>query len=350
MFVSVKGFRRWCTWFVLGLSLSSLLAACGPLGFNRGDLLPTVEVILSSFAVTKPAYDVIMPKFVQKWQEEHQEIVYFSTSYGASGAQSRGVIDGLPADIVHLALGFDVDRIAEAGLIDLNWQNQFPNHSIVTQSVPVIVTREGNPKNIRQWSDLARSGVSFVTTDPKTSGAARWNVLAFWVSVIEPGGTIDQAKTFLQQVFANVSILSRDAREATDAFFNQGQGDALVNYENEVILANLKGENLPYTVPMVNISIENPVAVVDQNVDRHGNREVVKAFIEFLYTPEAQVEFAKVGFRPVNPDVAAEYADQFPAVETLVTVRELGGWSQVQAQFFNEDALVDQLQDQRRSP
>ncbi|MDG2990922.1 sulfate ABC transporter substrate-binding protein [Candidatus Synechococcus calcipolaris G9] len=349
MFVCLKAIYRWCALFILGLGLTGLMAACGVLSPYGGDRLPRVEVVLSSFAVTKPAYDVIIPRFAEKWQQEHQQIVRFPTSYGPSGAQARGVMDGLPADIVHLALGFDVDRIAEAGLIDPNWSAQFPNHSVVTESVPVIVTRADNPKDITQWSDLARPGVSFVTTDPKTSGAARWNVLALWASVMEAGGTPDQAETFLRQAFGNVEILSRDAREATDAFFSQGQGDALINYENEVILANLQGDDLPYTIPDVNILIENPIAVVDKNVDRHGNREVVEAFIEFLYTPEAQTEFAKVGFRPVNPEVAAEFADQFPMVKTLVTVGELGGWTQIQKEFFADGALFDQIRDRGRS-
>ncbi|MDG2992354.1 sulfate ABC transporter substrate-binding protein [Candidatus Synechococcus calcipolaris G9] len=344
MLYGSKSIRRWLALFLVGIGLSGIIAACGPQG-DSGDSAsqPDVEITLASFAVTKAAHDAIIPKFQEKWKAEHNQNVRFNQSYGGSGSQTRAILDGLEADIVHLAVGVDVDRLAEGGLVSGDWTEKLPDKGIVTKSVATIITRDGNPKNLTNWPDLARDGVSFITADPKTSGVAQWNFLALWGSVTQTGGTEEQAKEFVTQAFRNAPILSKDAREATDTFFTQGQGDALVNYENEAILANLKGENLPYTVPSVNISIDNPLAVVDANVDKHGNREVVEAFAEFLYTPEAQREFAAVGFRPVEPTVIAEYADKFPKIETLFTIDDLGGWGYAREHFFGDGGVFDQI-------
>jgi sulfate transport system substrate-binding protein len=298
--------------------------------------------------VTKTAHEAIIPKFVEKWQQEHGQKVIFKQSYGGSGSQTRAVIDGLPADVVHLALGLDTKKIEKAGLIQPGWEKEAPNNSIVSQSVAALVTRPGNPKNINTWADLSRDDVKLITADPKTSGVARWNFLTLWNWVIKTGGDEAKAKEFVSQVYKNVPILTKDAREATDAFFKQGQGDALINYENEVILAQENGLKVNYTIPDVNISIDNPIAVVDRNVDKHKNREVVEAFVQFLFTPQAQEEFAKVGFRPVNDTVAKSktFVDKYPSVKTLSTVKDLGGWVAVQKKFFDDRALFDQIQAQ----
>jgi sulfate transport system substrate-binding protein len=298
--------------------------------------------------VTKTAHEAIIPKFVEKWQQEHGQKVIFKQSYGGSGSQTRAVIDGLPADVVHLALGLDTKKIEKAGLIQPGWEKEAPNNSIVSQSVAALVTRPGNPKNINTWADLSRDDVKLITADPKTSGVARWNFLTLWNWVIKTGGDEAKAKEFVSQVYKNVPILTKDAREATDAFFKQGQGDALINYENEVILAQENGLKVNYTIPDVNISIDNPIAVVDRNVDKHKNREVVEAFVQFLFTPQAQEEFAKVGFRPVNNTVAKSktFVDKYPSVKTLSTVKDLGGWVAVQKKFFDDRALFDQIQAQ----
>ncbi|URR35989.1 sulfate ABC transporter substrate-binding protein [Thermosynechococcus sp. HN-54] len=335
--------------FLLGLGLSSLTGACQFQATLPDGRPAQVNLTLSSFAVTKKAHEAIMPLFAAQWEREHQQKVRFRTSYGPSGSQSRAVIDGLEADIVHLSLGLDVDRIAQAGLIRRDWASQAPHNSIVTTSVCALITRGGNPKNLQTWQDLTREGVTFVTANPKTSGAARWNFLALWGSVTQTGGTPQQAQAFVTEAFRHVAALPRDGREATDAFLKQGQGDALINYENEVILARQKGKTLSYKIPEANILIENPVAIVDKYADKHGTREVAEAYIHFLYTPEAQEIFARYGFRPVDPTVLAAHAQEFPPVPTLFTVADLGGWETVQAQFFANGALFDQIQQENQA-
>ncbi len=332
---------------LVGTVLSVSLAACsGTKNSNSPDKKGNVELTLVSYAVTKAAHAAIIPKFVEKWQQEHKQTVVFKQSYGGSGSQTRAVVDGLEADVVHLALALDTQKIEKAGLIQPGWEKKFPNDSIVTKSVAALVTREGNPKGIKNWVDLARDDVKLITADPKTSGVARWNFLALWNSVIKTGGDEAKATEFVTKVYKNVPVLTKDAREATDAFFKQGQGDALINYENEIVLAQDKGEKTNYILPDVNISIDNPVTIVDKNVDKHGNREVAEAFVKYLFTPEAQEEFAKVGFRPVNETVAKtkEFEDKYPPIKTLSTVQELGGWDIVQKKFFAEGAIFDKIQ------
>nr|WP_228035525.1 sulfate ABC transporter substrate-binding protein [Oculatella sp. LEGE 06141] len=303
-----------------------------------------VELTLVSFAVTRAAYKEIIPQFAAQWQQEHGQTVVINQSYGGSGSQTRAVIDGLDADVVALALALDVEKLEQSGLIQPGWEQELPNGAIAHTSVAALVPRTGNPKNITNWADLAKADVSVITANPKTSGGARWNFLALWGSVAQAAGTDATALDYTTKVFQNAPVLPRDARESTDVFFKQAQGDVLINYENEVILARLNGQDLPYVVPDINISIENPVAVIDRNVDRHGTRAVAEAFVQYLFTPEAQREFAKVGFRPIEPTVTAEFAEQYPPIQTLFTVQDLGGWDTVQAKFFADGALFDQIQ------
>jgi sulfate transport system substrate-binding protein len=335
---------------LVGLGLSMAIAACsqsGPLILGSAATAPRrINFTLVSFAVTQPAYDKIIPQFAAKWKAETGQDVSIFQSYGGSGPQARAVIDGLEADVVALAMALDIQKIEKAGLIQPGWEQELPNQSIVHRSVPVFVTRDGNPKNLQTWQDLTQPGVRIVTANPKTSGGARWNFLGAWGAVTQTGGTAEQALALTTQIYQNAPVLARDAREATDGFLRQGQGDVLINYENEVLLAKQRGEPLSYVVPRVNISIDNPVAIVDAVVDKRGTREVVEAFVRFLFTPAAQAEFAKVGFRPVDPTVAAAYADRFGKVDTLFTVADLGGWNRVQAQFFDDGAVFDQIQAQ----
>lgn len=303
-----------------------------------------VELTLVSYAVTQAAYNKIIPMFVAKWKKEKNQEVTFQQSYGGSGSQTRAVIDGLEADIVQLALEGDVEKIQKAGLIQPGWQKEAPNGAIVTRSVAVLATRPGNPKKINNWSDLAKPGVKTITANPKTSGGAKWNFLALWGSVTQTGGNEQKARQFVTQVYKGVPVLPKDARESSDVFFKQKQGDVLINYENEAILAKQKGQaTFDYKVPPVNISIDAPVAVVDKNVDKHKTREVAEAFVKFLYTPEAQREFAKVGFRPVNTTVAKETASKFPKVTKLATVKTFGGWQTIDSKFFKDGAVFDQV-------
>ncbi len=353
--------RKFVSLFLVGALISVAIAACSdtkPTATTTngsatqqaptGALKKDVELTLVSFAVTKKAHEAIIPKFVEKWQKEQNQKVIFSQSYGGSGSQTRAVIDGLEADIVHLALAGDTSKIEKAGLIEKGWEKEAPNEAIVSKSVAVLVTREGNPKNIKEWSDLEKDGISVITADPKTSGVARWNFLALWNAAAKKGSSDAKAQEALVKVFKNVPILTKDAREASDAFFKQGQGDALINYENEIILASQKGQKVTYVVPDVNISIDNPIAVVDKNVAKHGTKEVAEAFVKFLYTPEAQTEFAKLGFRPVDESVAKEkkFVEQFPAVKELATVKDFGGWNEIDKKFFAKEAIFDQIQSQ----
>jgi sulfate/thiosulfate transport system substrate-binding protein len=300
----------------------------------------STQLTLVSYAVTKAAYQKIIPLFVADWQKKTGETVTFKTSYAGSGSQTRAVIDGLPADIVNLSLAGDIKKIEQAGLIKAGWEKEVPNNGIVTHSVVAIETRNGNPKGIKTWADLAKPGISIITANPKTSGVARWNFAALWGSVTQNGGNEAKASQFVSSVFKNVSILAKDAREASDIFYKKGQGDVLLNYENELILASKQGKtDSSYLVPSVNISIDAPVAVVDSNVDKHGNRKVAEAFAKFLFTPQAQQEFAKTGFRPV----AGSGGVSFPKIAKLYTIGTLGGWDAVDRKFFADGGVFDKI-------
>jgi sulfate/thiosulfate transport system substrate-binding protein len=329
----------------IGTGLSLSLFACGNGSDSKnnqsGAAQPKdVEITLVGYAVPKAAHDVIIKKFVAKWQQEHNQKVTFKQTYGGSGSQTRAVIDGLPADVVHLALGGDVNKLAQASLVSADWAKKLPNQGIVAQSVVAIVTRSGNPKQIKSFADLARPDVKWVTANPKTSGGARWNFLALWNSAVKSGGSEAKATEFVTTAFKNVVVQPKDAREATDAFAKQGQGDALLNYENETIFAKERGQPLDYVVPDVNVSIDTPVAIVDKNVDKHGNREVVEAFVQYMFAPESQAEFVKLGYRP-----AATVADpRFPKLKTLGTVAEYGGWNDFQKKFFDDGGIYDKIQ------
>lgn len=328
--------------FLVGASLSMAIAACSS---SSSAAKPDAKLRLVSFSVTQAPYEQIIPQFVEKWKKEHNQIVTFEQSYGGSGAQARAVIDGSQeADVVHLSLALDINKIQQAGLIQRGWETEAPKSATVTRSVATIVTREGNPKGIKSWEDLAQPGLNIITANPKTSGVGIWNFLGLWGRVTQKGGDEAQALDFITKVYKNAPVLPGSSRDASDLFFKQGKGDVLINYENEVILAEQNGPKLPYVVPDVNISIDNPVTVVDKNVDKHGTREVAEAFVEFLYSIEAQREFAKVGYRPVHPFVVAEVASKYPQIQTLFTAQDLGGWDGLQKKFFAEGALFDKIQ------
>lgn len=349
--LSLISFKGFLSLFLVGIFLSVGVAACSGKNQTSASTKPkNVELTLVSFVVTRDAYKAIIPKFIQKWQQDHNQKVTISQSYGPSGSQTRAVIDGLPADIVHLALALDTERIEKFGLIQSGWQQKIPYHGIVSKSVAALVTREGNPKNINTLADLGKNNVKMITADPKISGVARWNFVALWNAAMFSSEDESKATEFVSTVYRNVPLLTKDAREATDAFFKQGQGDVLINYENEMILAKQKGLQVNYIVPDVNISIDNPIAIVDKNVDKHGNREVVEGFVQYLFTPEAQAEFAKVGFRPVNETVyqSQEFAEKYPPVKTLAKIKDLGGWDLVQQKFFADGAIFDQIQAKNR--
>ncbi len=302
------------------------------------------ELLLVSYAVTKGAYDRILPKFEASWKAKTGQPIQVKASYGGSGSQTRAIIDGLTADVATLALGADVLKLQEAGLIEPGWEGELPNQSIITHSTVAFLTRPGNPKGIRTWSDLSKPDVVVVTANPKTSGGARWNFLGLWGSVTESGGDRTKAEAFVTQVYRNVENLPKDAREASDVFLKRDQGDVLLNYENEAILAKRTGDlKDPFVVPDLNIRIEGPVAVVDRNVDRRGTREAAQALAEFLSSEEAQEIFAEEGFRPVNPKVWEQVKERFAPVNRFFSVSAFGGWDKVNRDFFGEGGLWDRL-------
>ncbi|WP_427156927.1 sulfate ABC transporter substrate-binding protein [Aliinostoc sp. HNIBRCY26] len=346
--LKVSRLRSFIGLVVVGAIFSIAIASCSG---NQAFSQPAdIKLRLVSFSVTKAAHDQIIPKFVAKWKQEHNQNVIFEQSYGGSGTQTADVIAGKQAaDIVHLALPLDVNKIQQAGLIKSGWENRSPRNGIVSKSVAAIVTREGNPKGIKNWADLAKNDVTLIAANPKTSGIAIWEFLALWGSVTLTGGDETTALDYITKVYKNTPILTKDAREASDLFFQQNQGDVLINYENEIALAEKSGSKLPYIVPSVNVSIDNPVAIVDKNVDQHRTRKVAEAFVDFLYSTEAQREFAKLQYRPVNPTVTQEVVSQFPPVNTLFTSQDLGGWELIQQKFFANGGVFDQVQAAKKS-
>ena len=334
-----------------------LVATLGGCGGARRDTAAATKpegkggpLLLVSYSVTKGAYDRILPKFQADWKRRTGEELEVKTSYGGSGSQTRAVIDGLDADLVTLALPADVLKLEKAGLVQPGWEKELPNDSTITHSVVTFLTRSGNPKGILTWADLARPGLGVLTANPKTSGGARWNFLGLWGSVSRSGGSEQAAEAFVAKVYANVSNLPKDAREASDAFLNRGQADVLLTYENEALLAAKQGTSKATTlvVPAVNIRIDGPVAVVDRNVDRKGSRKAAEALAAYLQGEEAQDIFAEEGFRPVNAAVWNRRKASFAPVTTLFTAADLGGWPSIDRTFFASGGVWDRLAGSRR--
>jgi sulfate transport system substrate-binding protein len=298
-----------------------------------------------SYSVTKGAYDRILPKFQADWKRRTGQSLEVKTSYGGSGSQTRAVIDGLDADLVTLALPADVLKLQQAGLVQAGWEKELPHDSSITHSVVTFLTRPGNPKRIRTWADLARPGVVVVTANPKTSGGARWNFLGLWGSVSQAGGSPEAAEAFVQAVYRNVNNLPKDAREASDAFLNRGQGDVLLTYENEALLAARQegGKASATVVPDPNIRIDGPVAVVDRNVDRRGTRRAAEALAAYLQGDEAQRIFVEEGFRPVSPAVWEREKGRFAPVNRLFSASDFGGWTSIDRTFFARGGVWDKL-------
>lgn len=329
----------------VSLGAPLLLSGCGSSGGNTaGSGGEGKQLMVVSYAVTKSAYDRILPKFQAEWKAKTGENLTIKTSYGGSGSQTRAILDGLEADVATLALAGDVLKLQKGGLIDPGWEKELPNASIITHSVVALIPREGNPKAVKDWKDLAKPGVKVITANPKTSGGARWNFLGLWGSVSRNGGNEQQAADYVRNVYRNVSNLPKDAREATDTFLKRGQGDVLLNYENEALQARRQGElKQDFIVPGVNIRIEGPVAVVDRNVDRHGTRKAAEALAAYLSSEDAQRIFAEEGFRPVNAKVWQEVSSRFAPVQRLFTAADFGGWAAIDKTFFGKQGLWDKL-------
>jgi len=311
-------------------------------GHARAD----VTLLNVSYDPTRELYREYNAAFESFWRATHHEKVTIRQSHGGSGKQARSVIDGLQADVVTLALAYDIDAIAARGkLLPANWQMRLAQNSTPYTSTIVLVVRKGNPKGIRDWGDLARPGISVITPNPKTSGGARWNYLAAWAWALkQPGASEATAKDFVRKLYHNVPVLDSGARGATTTFVQRGIGDVLIAWENEALLARqrLGADKFDIVAPSVSILAEPPVAVVDKVALRRGTRAVAQAYLEHLYSKEGQEIVARNHYRPRDPEVAARHAADFPALE-LVTIEFFGGWARAQATHFADGGTFDQI-------
>ncbi|KZE32473.1 hypothetical protein AVW16_11650 [Crenobacter luteus] len=300
-----------------------------------------------SYDPTRELYQDVNRAFAAEWKKQSGEDVSFKQSHGGSGKQARAIIDGLAADVATLALGYDIDALADHGLLPKRWETRLPNNSAPYTSTIVFLVRKGNPKQIRDWDDLARPGVQVITPNPKTSGGARWNYLAAWGYALKKHhGDEARARAFVAQLFKNVPVLDTGARGATLTFTKRGIGDVLLSWENEAVLAvkELGPDQFDIVAPSLSILAEPSVAVVDKNVDKHGTRKLAEAYLTFLYTPKAQEIAARHYYRPRDPNVAARYAAQFPKVK-LFTIKQLfGSWRVAQTRHFSDGGVFDQIQ------
>jgi sulfate/thiosulfate transport system substrate-binding protein len=325
--------------FVL-LPLSVLASiGCGKHSDSNGEATLT----LGAYSTPREAYSkAIIPEFQKHWKSKTGQLVEFQESYQGSGAQSRAITSGFEADIAALSLESDIARIAEAGLIRRDWQaNQY--RGIVSTSLVVIAVRPGNPLGVRDWADLARPGLKVLTPDPKTSGGAQWNIVALYGAALRgyagvPKDDQGAARGFLERVLRNVSIMDKGARESITNF-EKGIGDVAITYENEVLVGRQAGQKYDYVIPRSTALIENPVALVDTYVDKHGVRRVAEGFINFLWTRDAQRVFAKYGLRPVEPATAQEVGAQFQPADDVWKIDFLGGWKKVSQDIFGPNGV-----------
>lgn len=330
--------------FTLFMTIALVLSACA--SATDEPSTDQVNLILGAYTTPREAYGEIIPLFQSYWLDKTGQTVTFEESYLGSGAQSRAVVEGFEADVVALSLEADINRIQEAGLITHDWKAG-ETQGIVTTSIVSFAVREGNPLGIQDWADLAQPGLEILTPNPNTSGGAMWNVLALYGAALRgqvadvPGDDPDAAFTFLTDVLGNVSVMDKAARDSI-LNFEMGIGNLAITYENEILVGRQTGQTYELVIPSSTILIQNPVAVVDASVDKHGTREVAEAFVTFLFTPEAQAIFAQHGLRVVNPEVAGDYEAEYPAVEDLFTVDYFGGWTAIIQDIFSEDGIYNQ--------
>jgi len=327
-------------------AVAGLLCLIAVPGCSDGGKGGSVELLNVSYDPTRELYRTINPAFAAEWKKKTGQRIRFRSSHGGSGKQSRAVIDGLEADIVTLALAYDIDAIAtKAKLLPANWQRRLPDNSSPYYSTIVFLVRKGNPKNIRDWNDLVRPGIGVITPNPKTSGGARWNYLAGWAYGRKTTGSDSGARDFMTKLLRNVPVLDSGARGATTTFVERGMGDVLLTWENEAFLAQreLRKGQFEIVVPSLSILAEPPVAWVDANVAKHGTAAVAKAYLEYLYTPAAQQIIAAHHYRPRDPRIAAKYAASFPRLALVTIDGEFGGWKKAQADHFDEGGTFDAI-------
>ncbi|MBI5268201.1 MAG: sulfate ABC transporter substrate-binding protein [Burkholderiales bacterium] len=309
-----------------------------------------ITLLNVSYDPTRELYQDFNKAFAAHWKAKTGDTVTVKQSHGGSGKQARSVIDGLEADVVTLALAYDIDELgAKAKLIPAEWQKRLPHNSSPYTSTIVFLVRKGNPKGIKDWPDLVKPGVQVITPNPKTSGGARWNYLAAWGYALKaPGGSEAKAREFVTALFKNVPVLDSGARGSTTTFVERGIGDVFISWENEAFLAvkELGPDKFEIVVPSVSILAEPPVTVVDKVVDKRGTREVATAYLQYLYSPEGQKIAGDNYYRPTDPKVAAQFDKLFPKIK-LFSVDELGGWTQAQRLHFNDGGLFDAIYTKR---
>ena len=329
-------------------SIVRRLALLGVVALAAGAAQAKDIVLLNvSYDPTRELYVDFNKAFAAQWKAKTGDNVAVKQSHGGSGKQARSVIDGLEADVVTLALAYDIDEIAErAKLLPENWQKRLPHNSSPYTSTYIFLVRKGNPKGIRNWDDLVKPGVSVITANPKTSGGARWGYLAaYGFALKQPGGNDAKAKEFVARLFANVPVLDSGARGSTVTFAERGVGDVLLAWENEAHLSlkEFGADKFDIVYPPVSILAEPPVAVVDKNVDKRGTREVATAYLEYLYTPEGQEIAARNFYRPIDAKVAARYDRQFPKLNLFTIDEVFGGWTKAQKTHFVDGGVFDQI-------
>lgn len=329
-------------WLAALAAVTVSLAAIAPAQAQQKQTLLNV-----SYDPTRELYRAIDDAFAKQYKDKAGVELTIRQSHGGSGRQARSVIDGLEADVVTLALAYDIDAIADRGLLPENWQARLPQNSSPYTSTIVFLVRKGNPKQIKDWDDLVKDGVQVITPNPKTSGGARWNYLAAWAYALEKnGGSEDKAKAYVGELLKHVPVLDTGARGATTTFVERGVGDVLLAWENEAFLAleELGPDKFDIVVPSLSILAEPPVAVVDKIVDKKGTRAAAQAYLEFLYTPAAQEIIAKNYYRPIDKDVAAKYESKFPKVKLVrIDDKIFGGWRKAQKDHFSDGGTFDQI-------
>ncbi|NHO31646.1 sulfate ABC transporter substrate-binding protein [Acetobacter fallax] len=327
--------------------LGGTLACAGLAAFGHQRRARAASGLLNvSYDPTRELYHEINPAFSEdRGRVQGHDAIIVRTSNGGSGAQARSVLEGAPADVVTLGLARDIDMLAQHGLLAADWQKRLPHNSTPFTSTIVFLVRKGNPKAILNWPDLVRPGIQVVTPNPKTSGGARWNYLAAWGWALrQPGGNETAARLYLKALFSHVPVLDAGARGATNSFVQRGMGDVLIAWENEALLAakDLGPDNFDVVVPKLTILAEPPVALVDRNIHIHGTEAAAQAYLNFLYSRQAQKIGASHYFRPVDPTVAVENTERFPAVATF-DISSLGGWKSVQKTHFAAGGIFDQI-------
>lgn len=305
-----------------------------------------IQLLNVSYDATRELYREYDKAFATEWKAKTGDDVVTRQSHSGSGKQARTVIDGIPADVVTLALAPDIDAIAQRGLIEKNWQQRLAHHSSPYTSTIVFLVRKGNPKGIRGWGDLVRPDIQVITPNPKTSGGARWNFLAAWGYALRlPGGTTESARKFVGQIYGRVPVLDSGARGSTTTFAERSIGDVLLTWENEAFLAikELGADKVEIVVPSTSILAEPPVALVDKNIDRHGTRKVAQAYLDYLYSDVGQDIAGRNYYRPTSEKAARKYAAQFPKINLFTVEDVAGSWGQAQNEFFGDGGIFDQI-------